>query len=150
MSTDVSIRPIREEDWEEWCILWRGYLEFYESILPPEVYKSSFDRMLSNSDVEFGGLVAVKEGKLIGLAHFLFHRHGWKVENVTYLQDLFVSPDTRGTGAGRQLMMAVYDAADTAHAPVVYWNTQDFNATARVLYDKVGQLTPFIKYTRKL
>jgi len=30
----------------------------------------------------------------------------------------------------------------------VYWLTQDFNHTARNLYDRVAQLTPFIKYQR--
>ena len=32
--------------------------------------------------------------------------------------------------------------------PNVYWLTQEFNATARRLYDRVGRATPFIKYRR--
>ncbi len=43
---------------------------------------------------------------------------------------------------------AVYKAADDAGAPGVYWTTQHFNETARRLYDRIGQLTPFIKYQR--
>jgi hypothetical protein len=31
---------------------------------------------------------------------------------------------------------------------LVYWMTQDFNANARLLYDRIGSLTPFIKYSR--
>ena len=38
---------------------------------------------------EFRGLIALVEGKPVGLVHFLFHRHGWKIENVCYLQDLY-------------------------------------------------------------
>lgn len=51
-------------------------------------------------------------------------------------------------GVGRALIEAVYEAADERGAPSVYWLTQDFNETARVLYDRVANLTPFIKYQR--
>ena len=80
--------------------------------------------------------------------HFLFHRHAWKIENVCYLQDLYARPETRDTGVGRALIEAVYAAADQAGAPAVYWLTQDFNVTARRLYDRIGKLSPFIRYTR--
>jgi hypothetical protein len=42
----------------------------------------------------------------------------------------------------------VYAEADAAGCPIVYWLTQDFNATARRLYDRVAHVTPFIKYQR--
>jgi GNAT superfamily N-acetyltransferase len=80
--------------------------------------------------------------------HYLFHRHGWKIENTCYLQDLFTAPDARGRGVARALIEAVYTEADRQGAPVVYWLTQDFNHTARALYDKVAVKTPFIKYQR--
>ena len=38
--------------------------------------------------------------------------------------------------------------ADAKGAPSVYWMTQDFNAVGRQLYDRIGVLTPFIKYAR--
>ncbi|MEO0864584.1 MAG: GNAT family N-acetyltransferase, partial [Pseudomonadota bacterium] len=46
------------------------------------------------------------------------------------------------------LIEAVYAAADAAGAPSVYWLTQDFNTQARKLYDRIGTLSPFIKYDR--
>lgn len=49
---------------------------------------------------------------------------------------------------GHKLIEAVYAQADTDGCPAVYWLTQDFNAEARKLYDRVGVLTPFIKYAR--
>ena len=41
-----------------------------------------------------------------------------------------------------------YGKADETDAESVYWLTQDFNKAGRALYDKVGKLTPFIKYSR--
>ena len=144
----VSIRPVCAEDNADWRRLWTGYLEFYETSVTEEVYAETFRRLLDDDPHEFHGLVAVREGRLIGLTHYLFHRHCWKIENVVYLQDLYVSEEARGTGAGRALIEAVYAAADAAGCPSVYWLTQDFNATARQLYDRIANVTPFIRYNR--
>ena len=144
----INIRPLRAEDEADWRRLWTDYLTFYKTTLPEAVYQSSFKRLLGDDPQDFSGLLAVYDGQPVGLTHFVFHRHGWKVENCCYLQDLYVDPDLRGTGAGRALIEAVYAAADEAGAPSVYWLTQDFNHTARKLYDRIGQKTPFIRYNR--
>ena len=136
------------DDKEAWAALWTAYLEFYESTVPADVYDTYFERLLGDDPQDFYGLIAVQGDRPVGLAHFLYHRHGWSIENVCYLQDLYVDPTVRGTGAGRALIEAVYAAADTAGAPNVYWTTQDFNVTARQLYDRIGEKTPFIKYKR--
>jgi len=128
--------------------MWTAYLEFYETALPPEVYETSFARLLGNDAHEFHGLIAEINGKPEGLVHYLFHRHMWKTENVIYLQDLYADPDARGKGVGRALIEAVYREADKAGCPSVYWLTQDFNAEARKLYDRIAKLTPFIRYNR--
>lgn len=148
MTQAPRIRPLKPEDRPSWDLLWRAYLEFYETVLPDEVYDSTFARLLGDDPQDFSCLVADLNGELIGLTHFLFHRHAWKIENVCYLQDLYASPHVRGTGVGRALIEAVYAEADRKGAPDVYWLTQEFNHTARQLYDRVGQLTPFLKYRR--
>ena len=144
----IIIRPLKAADEQQWRILWHDYLEFYQTSLPEEVYISSFARLLGDDPQDFNGLVAELDGKLVGLTHYLFHRHGWKIENTCYLQDLYADPNVRGKGIGRALIEGVYAAADAAGAPAVYWLTQDFNTEARKLYDRIAVLTPFIKYQR--
>ncbi|MEM7668829.1 MAG: GNAT family N-acetyltransferase [Pseudomonadota bacterium] len=146
--SDLVIRPLVASDEPQWRGLWTGYLDFYETSVPEEVYQTTFARLLGDDPQDYHGLVAEREGTLLGLTHYLFHRHCWRVENVIYLQDLFVSETARGTGAGRALIEAVYAAGDAAGCPSVYWTTQDFNATARQLYDRIATKTPFIKYQR--
>ncbi|MGY9049970.1 hypothetical protein P775_18990 [Puniceibacterium antarcticum] len=148
MSTPITIRPLRPEDKDQWAALWTAYLTFYETSRPAALYDTYFDRLIGTDPQDYSALVAEQDGKLVGLAHYLFHRHGWSVENVCYLQDLYATPDTRGTGVGRALIESVYGVADTAGAANVYWLTQEFNTTARQLYDRIGTKTPFIKYSR--
>ena len=147
-SDNLIIRPLTDADEPKWRKLWTGYLEYYETSVPEEVYLSTFDRLLGDDPQDFSCLVAEADGELVGLTHYLFHRHAWKIENVCYLQDLYASPEARGTGVGRALIEAVYAAADDADAASVYWLTQDFNTTARKLYDRIAKLTPFIRYQR--
>jgi GNAT superfamily N-acetyltransferase len=144
----LHIRSLQAEDEAEWRRLWTLYLDYYETTVSEEVYTTTFSRLLSAEANEFAGLIALLDGKPIGLTHYLFHRHCWKVENVCYLQDLVVDKEQRGTGVGRALIEEVYTKADEASCPSVYWMTQEFNEVGRRLYDSVGHLTPFIKYSR--
>ncbi|MGH1330557.1 MAG: GNAT family N-acetyltransferase [Paracoccaceae bacterium] len=148
MAQSLSIRKIVASDKTDWARLWKAYLEFYETSLKSEVYDETFTRLIGNNPHDFCGFLAEVDDKPVGLAHFLFHRHGWHIENTCYLQDLYADPSVRGMGVGRALIEAVYEAADEQGAASVYWLTQEFNTTARQLYDRVGKLTPFVKYAR--
>lgn len=145
----LVIRPIGPDDAAEWRRLWRAYLAFYETELPDSVYDSTFSRIVSGRAGEFRGILALLDGRPVGLAHYLFHRTCWSVADTCYLQDLFADPEVRGRGIGRALIEAVYAAADAEGAASVYWLTQDFNTTARRLYDRIGVKTPFIEYNRE-
>ncbi len=148
MSEHVTIRPIEPGDKRQWRTLWTAYLEFYESSVSDAVYEATFARLCSHEHPAQKAFVAVKGGDLVGLVHYIYHPHNWRLENVCYLQDLYADPSVRGSGVGRQLIEAVYAAADTDGCPAVYWLTQDFNSEARKLYDRIATLTPFIKYAR--
>ena len=141
----VKIQPIRPAGHAAWRGLWADYLEFYGTTVPDAVYATTFAQLTGNDAQDFHGLVAVQDEVPVGLVHLLYHRHCWKIENVCYLQDLFVSPALRGTGAGRKLIEAVYAAANAAGAPTVYWMTQDDTTIGRQLYDRVARVTNFIK-----
>jgi GNAT superfamily N-acetyltransferase len=144
----VTIRPLARTDEADWRRLWTAYLDFYESTVPEQVYATQFERLLDDDPRSFAGLIAEVDGRPAGLAHYVFHPHGWRIEDVCYLQDLYADPEVRGRGVGRALVEAVYAAADARGCPQVYWTTQHYNQTARRLYDRIGVLTPFIKYQR--
>jgi GNAT superfamily N-acetyltransferase len=145
---DPIIRPVRESDFAQWLPLWQGYQEFYRARIPDDVTRTTWKRFFDVAEPVYC-LVAERDGKLIGLAHYLFHRSTWLAEQVCYLNDLFVDPTGRRSGVARKLIEAVYEAADKAGAPKVYWLTHESNAAARLLYDQVARHGGFIQYERR-
>jgi len=139
----VNIRLCRSEDRAAWEILARGYKAFYETPTTDAEYDAAWNRLLMRDGVL--GLGAFEEDQLVGIAHYLFHTSVWARTNC-YLQDLFTSPGARGRGVARSLIEAVAAQARTEGAARYYWLTQEHNAVARGLYDKVARHAGFIRY----
>jgi GNAT superfamily N-acetyltransferase len=139
----IEIGLLRPEDRADWEVLARGYKAFYRTAVPPEGYEETWQRLLSG--VELHGVGAWLDGRLIGIAHFLFHTAFWSVD-WCYLQDLYVSEAARGRGAARALIEHVAQESRKRGAARLYWTTKEDNATARALYDKVAGFHGFIRY----
>jgi GNAT superfamily N-acetyltransferase len=144
----LKIRPLMAEDRTDWGQMWGDYLSFYETDVAPEIYEMTFARLIDSTNPVQNALVAELDGAAVGIVHYIYHAHNWRAEDVCYLQDLYAKEAVRGQGIGRALIEAVYGAADVNGTPSVYWMTQDLNENARLLYDRIGTLTPFIKYSR--
>lgn len=142
----MEIRPLTVQDEAAWRPLWRGYLEFYRSTLTEAETADAWRRLLEG-DPQFG-LAAFDDGEMLGFVHCLVHATTWSVKGYCYLEDLFAAPEARGRGLGRALIEAVYKVADERGCDRVYWHTQESNATARVLYDRLASLSEFVQYRR--
>jgi GNAT superfamily N-acetyltransferase len=145
MSADVVVRPVGLDERAAWQPLWKGYLDFYRTSVPPETYDSTWKRLHDPAE-PMGLLGAYAGGRLRGIVHFIYHRSCWTVGNYCYLQDLFVAEDSRKLGLGRALIEAVYQEARAAGASRVHWLTHETNATARALYDTLADRPGFIQY----
>ena len=144
MSTpSFTVEALAAGDYAAWLELAQGYKTFYETSLPESAYQNTWQRIQRGDGV--GAWCARSQGQLLGITHFLFHASSWSAD-VCYLQDLFTASDVRGKGVARALIEAVADWARERKCPRVYWQTQDSNATARLLYDKVAVNRGFIRY----
>lgn len=149
----LVIRPVLRADHAQWLPLWEGYNLFYERVgpaaIPPEVTRANWDRFF-DADEPMHALVAERDGILLGLTHYLYHRTTTAVAPFCYLQDLFTVADVRGQGVGRALIEAVCTEARRAGSPRVYWQTHETNATAMRLYDSIGDRSGFVVYRKPL
>jgi GNAT superfamily N-acetyltransferase len=140
---NIALAPLTTDDYPAWLPLAQGYKTFYETPTTMAEFESTWACLMVGDEVH--GLGAFADGKLVGIAHYLFHASAW-TSKVCYLQDLFVDPSVRGKGVAGTLIKAVADIAAQAGATRYYWLTQDHNLTARSLYDKLAKHHDFIRY----
>lgn len=153
MSNSIQIRPVAPDDFDAWLPLWDGYNTFYgragETALPREITQLTWSRFFDAYE-PMHALVAERNGELLGLVHFLYHRHTTMAAPICYLQDLFTLESLRGKGVGRALIEAVYARAKADGLQRVYWQTHETNQTAMKLYDNVADRSGFLVYRKTL
>jgi GNAT superfamily N-acetyltransferase len=142
--TAYHIARLQASERTRWEELWSGYQRFYGVDLPAAVTESTWQRIHNGRVHGLGARDST--GALMGIVHFLFHEDTWFTSPACYLEDLFVDPAARGTGCARQLIEAVAESSKKAGANPPYWMTQETNAVARRLYDRLATNPGFIQY----
>lgn len=153
MSGTLIIRSVAPTDFAKWEQLWEGYNHFYgrtgATALPDEITQMTWSRFFdANEPVH--AVVAEKDGEILGLVHYIFHRSTIMIEPTCYLQDLFTTEAARGMGIGRALIESIYERAKASGSSRVYWQTHETNLTAMKLYDKVAQRSGFVVYRKQV
>lgn len=141
----TTISPITQADFDEWSGLWRGYLTFYGAELSEEITTETFRRLVEDRELH-GAVARDHEGRAIGIVHWLTHPATWSRSDYCYLEDLYVDPASRRSGAGRRLIAHVREWAAERGCQKVYWLTRETNMTARALYDNVATHTGYTQY----
>jgi GNAT superfamily N-acetyltransferase len=153
MTGPLLVRPVTPDDFDAWLPLWDGYNRFYgradATALPSEITQLTWTRFFDGYE-PMHALVAERDGELVGLVHYLYHRNTIMAGPICYLQDLFTVEAERGKGVGRALIERVYEEARAARAERVYWLTHETNATAMRLYDGIAERSGFVVYRKAL
>lgn len=151
MTNDLLVRPVTRQDYDQWLPLWDGYNAFYgrsgPTALAADITRTTWERFFDAYE-PVNALVAESGGQLLGLTHYLFHRSTISIAPNCYLQDLFTTEAARGKGVGRALINGVYERAQLAGSPRVYWLTHETNHTAMELYNKVADHSGFVVYRK--
>jgi hypothetical protein len=74
----LEIRPLRLDERADWDVLWKGYLDFYKTAVPKQVYDATWARLHDPAEPMhlLGGTI---DGKLLGIVHYLYHRSCWTI-----------------------------------------------------------------------
>ncbi|MER8047799.1 GNAT family N-acetyltransferase [Streptomyces sp. NPDC094032] len=146
MSTDVKVRAVTTEDFAQWRALYRGYAEFYRVEQTEEAAERVWS-WIHDAGHEVNALVAEDvDGRLIGLAHYRPFARPLSATTGCFLDDLFVAPESRGSGAADRLLEALRGIAAERGWSVVRWITADDNHRARAKYDQVATRTMWVTY----
>ena len=145
----IHVRQVQEADRSVWQELYLAYLKFYETS-PGDVNSELLWDRLTNSEPQIQALVAEANGVVIGIAHFHYQLSTWSETSHCYLEDLYVAEGARGKGAAKALIQQVQELAIKQGCTELFWITKESNSTARKLYDKVANLSDFVRYEKKL
>lgn len=145
------VRPVRLDEFDAWVRLFRGYVEFYERV-PSEAHERQIWGWIHQTKV-IEALVAVEvddDGIEVSGPLGLVHLREWvrplRGTVCGYLDDLFVDPSVRGSGAADALFGALERLAVERAWPVIRWTTADNNYRARAVYDRLATRTTWITY----
>jgi ribosomal protein S18 acetylase RimI-like enzyme len=132
-------------DFEAWSALYAGYADFYQ-VAQTDGMRARVWGWIHDPAHEMEALVAVEGGRMLGLAHFRAFARPLTASTGGFLDDLFVSPEARGSGAAQALIDGVAQEGRNHGWSVIRWITAENNYRARALYDRIALRTPWITY----
>lgn len=148
--TPVTVRPIALQDYDDWCLLYAAYAEFY-AVKQTQTMRDQVWQWLQQSPPVIYALVAVNtERQILGLLHYRIFARPLAATLGAYVDDLFVVPAARGQGIAQQLIQAVAEIGQESRWSVIRWMTAKDNMRARACYDKVAEHTAWQTYEIKL
>jgi GNAT superfamily N-acetyltransferase len=141
---DFGIALVREEDLADLLPLMRAYCDFYE-VAPSDEALLSMSRALIADWADGAGSEGVQliarrtaDGAALGFATVFWTWQTLDAARAAVMNDLYVSPDARGTGLADALIAACAERAREHGAPSLTWETARDNKRAQKVYDRVG------------
>lgn len=141
----ITIGPIRDEYRTQWRTLYNGYAAFYKREMTDTIAATVWG-WLQDPNHELEGALALRDDVPVGLAHYRRMPSPLRGADIGFLDDLFVDPEARGSGAAERLIGHVAEVARQRGWGAVRWITGDDNYRARALYDRLAKKTAWNLY----
>jgi GNAT superfamily N-acetyltransferase len=140
------IRPISEADAARWRELFTAYGVFYETAFTEHSLDGVWAWIL-DPEHPVNVIVAVDDAdQPFGFALYRAEPDTFTAGSTVVLEDLYVDPDSRTTGAGTALIEAVAERARVLGAGKVRWITAADNLRAQKIYDRIARRATWVSY----
>ena len=146
----ITVRPLAAGDRAAWERLYMGYAAFYKVEQTAEMRSRVWGWLMDGSHGVAGLVAAGADGALLGLAHIRPFARPLSATVGGYLDDLFVDPAARGSGAADALFAAIRAEGQARGWSVIRWITAEDNYRARSLYDRLAERTKWVTYDMKV
>ena len=93
---------------------------------------------LFSSSTTTEALICTSDNTPIGIAIYFLNFSTWLGKNGLYLEDLYVSPNHRGSGAGKRLLKHLAELAIENNYGRFEWSVLDWNEPAIKFYESIG------------
>jgi GNAT superfamily N-acetyltransferase len=134
----VEIRPATGED-SALILKFITDLAIYENAEDEVIAtESDIKDSLFANDSTASALICNIDNEAVGFAVYFFNYSTWLGKNGLYLEDLYVSPKHRGTGAGIALLKHLAKIAVAKNCGRLEWSVLDWNEPAIQFYLSIG------------
>lgn len=142
----MIVEKLKSSDRAEWSMLYKGYAEFYKMPMNDDILDKVWS-WIFDKEIKFYAIgIKSSEGELIGFMHFREMPSPLRGSLVGFLDDLYIHPDFRGSGAVQLLFKELKSIAKENNWPYVRWITASDNYRARKVYDKLSGVIDFVTY----
>jgi ribosomal protein S18 acetylase RimI-like enzyme len=144
----TEVRDVELADHAEWQRMWLANCAHY-NVSIPAADSGELWRRIMDPEYPVGALVSgasAGESPLVGFANYVLRPHTFSSRMVCYLEDLWVDPSARGAGWGQKFIDALTVRGRAQGWRRIYRHTEADNLAARRLYDRVSQLTNYVRY----
>jgi GNAT superfamily N-acetyltransferase len=129
---------VGEGDLDELLPLVRAYCDFYEVAPTDEALLALSHALIADPEREGVQLLARADGRAVGFATIYWSWATTSATRIGVMNDLYVAPDARGSGAADALIHACAEECRQHGAGELTWQTATDNARAQRVYDRVG------------
>ena len=134
--TDYRTDFVVEQDKAQWRVLFDGYADFYGVPMDDATADTVWGWLLDPGHVLEGLVARDGHGNLVGLAHVRACPRPLGGCEIGFLDDMYVSPEARGSGAADALFEGLRALAAERGWSALRWITQHFNERGRAFYDR--------------
>jgi len=142
----VKVEQVNRVDKESWKLLYQGYADFYKMPMNDEIQEIVWSWIFDKNNKFYAIGVKSSKNKLVGFMHYREMPSPLRGALVGFLDDLYIHPDYRGTGAAQALFKELKIISKYNGWPYVRWITAADNHRARNVYDKISNTIDFVTY----
>ena len=136
----MSVRPIRPDDVPAVVGLVRELAEYEKAALEVRLTERQLHDCLFGEDPKLFGHVAEVDGTVAGMALWFLNFSTWRGTHGVYLEDLYVQPQHRGSGLGRELLRTLAALCVERGYSRLEWSVLDWNTPSIEFYEAAGAL----------
>jgi GNAT superfamily N-acetyltransferase len=140
----MTVRPVRPDDVPAVVALVRELADYEKALHEVRLTEEQLtERLFGDAPALFGHVAVVDDdgvdpGQVVGIALWFLNFSTWRGTHGIYLEDLYVSPQHRGTGLGKELLRTLADVCVERGYSRLEWAVLDWNTPSIEFYKAAG------------
>jgi GNAT superfamily N-acetyltransferase len=134
----VTVRPIRPDDVPAVVGLVRELAEYEKAAHEVRLTEEQLTDSLFGEQAALFGHVAERDGTVVGMALWFLNFSTWRGTHGIYLEDLYVQPQHRGSGLGKELLRTLAETCVQRGYNRLEWAVLDWNTPSIEFYEAAG------------